>query len=178
MRAILLFLEMGGVLMGGMKMLLLFAVLLAGLPGFCLAGGNKKQAVTLSFHIETEGADNPKMIFPHFVSGRERYFRRIPEVSSRDLLAFSPFPADDGASYGVVFQLKGPATRRYAAVTNMSTGRWLLAQSNGRVVDAVLIDKPVEDGMIVVWKGITLEEIAEFDKLMPRIGQAKKKGKS
>lgn len=163
---------------GVMKvLLLLLGLLLLGLSGVCVAGGDKKQSVALSLHLETEGTDNPKMIFPQFVGGKQRFFRKMPEVSSRDFVAFSPFPSDDGMSYGVVFVLKEAAKRRYAAVTNMNTGRWLLAHVNGRVADAVLIDKAVEDGLVVVWKGISLEEIGEFDKAMPRVGEAKKKGK-
>ncbi|MEP4050383.1 MAG: hypothetical protein ABJN80_16220 [Luteolibacter sp.] len=138
--------------------------------GSLLAGGNKAK-VSVSFHIETEATDNPKMIFPMDVSGKQRFFRRIPEISTKDLVAFTPFPADDQESYGVVFQLKDTSRRRFAAVTADNRGRWLISQAFGRPVDAVLIDEPVDDGAIVIWKGLTLEEIRELDKAMKRIGE-------
>ncbi|MDP4625140.1 MAG: hypothetical protein NWT08_08380 [Akkermansiaceae bacterium] len=139
--------------------------------GNLLAGGNKGKSVNISFHIETEGSDNPKMIIPQMIAGKQRFFRRLPEISSKDLAAFTPFPADDQASYGVVFQIKGKAHQRFEAVTTDNRGRWLLCQAFGRAVDAVLIDEPVTDGAIVIWKGITLEEVHELDKAMPRIGE-------
>ncbi len=139
-----------------------------------MAAGDKKQAAVISFHIETEATDNPKMIFPHEVFGRQRVFRRIPELSTKDFVAFSPFPAEDQASYGVVFQLKENARRRFAAITSISQGKWLVCQAFGRIVDGVMVDQAVDDGAVVVWKGLSLDEIHEMDKTIPRIGENKK----
>lgn len=153
--------------------LLALAALLAVAPN-AVAGGNKK-AARVSFHIETEGTDNPKMIFPHEVFGKQRFFRRIPDISSRDLVAFSPFPSEDQASYGAMFQLKDAARRRLAAVTADNIGRWLVCQAFGRIVDGVLVDEPIDDGAVVIWRGLSLEEIQELDKAMPRIGGKKER---
>ena len=154
------------------KKIILFLFLLGGMQ-VALAGG-KKETVRISFHIETDATDNPKMIFPHEIYGQRRFFRRIPEVSSSDFVAFKPFPAEDQASYGAVFQLKGKATRRLGAVTSISIGKWLVCQAFGRIVDGVIVDEPVADGAIVIWRGLTLEEIREIDKTIPRIGEGKK----
>jgi hypothetical protein len=62
------------------------------------------------------------------------------------------------------------------ALSIANQGKYLLARSNGRVVDGVVIDKPVDDGYIVIWKGFTVDELKLFDKSLPRIG-AKAKGK-
>ncbi|MFM2198381.1 MAG: hypothetical protein RLZZ505_1813 [Verrucomicrobiota bacterium] len=139
-----------------------------------MAGGDKGKKVDISFHIETEASDNPKMIFPHQVMGQQRFFRRIPEVSSNDFVAFSPFPSDDQASYGVILQLKDNARRRLAAVTQISSGKWLVCNAFGRIVDGVLVDDPVDDGVVVVWKGLSIEEIGQLDEAIPRIGEKKK----
>lgn len=144
------------------------------LAGGVMAGGNKGKKVDISFHIETEASDNPKMIFPHEVMGKQRFFRRIPEVSSIDFVAFTPFPADDQASYGVILQLKDNARRRLAAVTQISSGKWLVCQAFGRIVDGVLVEDTVDDGVVVVWKGLSLEEIGQMDESIPRIGEKKK----
>ena len=141
------------------------------------AGGNKGKPAYVSFHIETEGSDNPKMITPLQVMGKQRYFRRIPEVSSNDFVAFSPFPADDQSSYGAIFQLKDNARRRLSAVTADNQGKWLVCQAFGRVIDAVLIDAPVDDGVVVVWKNLSIDEVHKLDEAMPRIGQKNKKKK-
>lgn len=141
---------------------------------FAFAGGKKGEAAYVSFHIETEGTDNPKMITALEVMGQQRFFRRLPEVSSKDFVAFSPFPSEDQASYGAIFQLKDNARKRYAAVTNANQGRWLVCQAFGRVIDAVLIDATVDDGVIVVWKNFSLDEIQKLDEGLPRIGQKQK----
>ena len=151
----------------------IFALLLAAstLITFAQAAGKRGEKASVSFHLETEASDNPKMIFPQVqANGQTRYFRRMPEIATKDVLSFSPFPADDG-SYGIVFRLKENAARRLAAVTNANQGRWLVSMINGRVVDGVLIDKQVDDGLAIVWKGGTLADITLFDEKMPRIGQ-------
>jgi hypothetical protein len=144
------------------------------LMGNAIAGGNKGKKVSISFHIETEESDNPKMIFPQQIMGQQRFFRRIPELSSKDYVAFSPFPSEDQASYGVVLQLKDHARRRLATITQISSGKWLVCQAFGQLVDAVMIEKPVDDGVIVIWSGLSIEQIQMMDESLPRIGQKKK----
>jgi hypothetical protein len=149
---------------------------LAALAFLCLAptamaGGKSDDAPVISFHIETEATDNPKMTFPLQVGGQLRYFRLLSEVSSRDIAAFGPFPDNlGGDTYGVALQLKPSPARRLAAVTAVSQGKWLVARVNGLPRDAVIIDKEIDDGYLIIWKGITLQEINTYDKMAPRIG--------
>lgn len=156
--------------------ILAFAAMLAALvfAPAASAGGKAGEIPTVSFHIEMEATDNPKMIFPHVIEGQTRYFARSPDITSKDVAAFGPFPSEDGASYGVAFQLKPAASRRLAAVTAVNSGRWMISTVGGRVVDGVIIDKQVTDGFIIIWQGITLAEIELYDKLAPRIGAPKK----
>ncbi len=152
-----------------MRRITLFAwVLLAGPP--LLAAGDKPGA-GVSFHLETEAGGNPKMTFEQLVAGEQRYFHRTPEISTRDIIAFSPFPSEDPGSYGVLFKLNRRGANRLAAISAANQGRWLCAAINGNVVDAVIIDKPVDDGELVIWKGVTLPEIKQFDKVCPRFGR-------
>jgi hypothetical protein len=155
----------------------LLSLLVCALVPVAQGSGKKESKAVVSFHMETEANDNPKMIFPQLANGKTRYFRRLPEVSTKDILEFSPFPSDIGEGYGIVFKLKGEAANRLAAVTNVNQGRWMITQLNGRIVDGVLIDKQVNDGFIVIWKGATLADIALFDDSLPRIGDDGKKKK-
>ena len=141
------------------------------------AGGKKEDKASVTFHMETEATDNPKMIFPQLANGQTRYFRRLPEISIKDLVAFSPFPSDAGDGYGVVFKLKENVRNRFAAITNANQDRWLISQVNGRVVDGVKIDKQIDDGFIVIWKGVTLADLRLLDEQMPRLGAKEKKKK-
>jgi hypothetical protein len=140
------------------------------------AAGKAGNKAGLSFHIETDTNDNPKMIFPYTLgNGQKRYFRRLPEVSTKDVASYSPFPSDTRDGYGAVFRLRDSAGRRLAALTNINQGKWLVAQVNGRIVDAVFIDQQINDSILVVWKGITLADIEIFDKSTKRSGEDGKK---
>ena len=153
------------------RLTVLMALAVFALLPCATAAGKRGEKASVSFHLETDAGDNPKMIFPQVqANGQTRYFRRMPEIATKDVLSFSPFPADDG-SYGVVFRLKEAAGRRLTAITSANQCRWLVAMLNGRVVDGVLIDKQVDDGLAVVWKGATLADITLLDENLPRIGQ-------
>jgi hypothetical protein len=141
------------------------------------AGGKADSKASISIHMETENSDNPKMIFQQEIGGRTRYFRRMPEVATKDIIAFSPFPSEAGGDFGVVFRLKDNVARRFSAITSSNQGRWLVTMVNGRAVDAVLIDKQIDDGIIVAWKGVNLADIAIFDDSLPRIGEDGRKKK-
>lgn len=153
---------------------LLAIVLLALCPGLTAhAGGKKGDATGISFHLQADPTDNPKMIFAQMTNGQQLVYRRSPEISTKDIAAFNPFPSQDGEGYGALLQLKPSAKNRFAAITNASVNRWMVAMVNGRVVDAVIIDKQVDDGHVVIWKGIGQAEIDAFDAMVPRIGEKK-----
>lgn len=153
------------------------ATLIAALGPAAHAGSKADKKASISFHMETENSENPKMIFQQEIGGSTRYFRRAPEVSTKDIIAFSPFPSEGGGDFGVVFKLKDNAARRLSAVTSSNQGRWMITMINGRAVDGVLIDKQIDDGIVVAWKGVTIADVAVFDESMPRIGQEDRKKK-
>jgi len=155
----------------------LFSILVLFSAPMALAGSKPNSKLAVSFHIETDQNEDPKMVFSQIDNGKTRYFRRMPEATSNDIVAFSPFPAEGTDGYGMVFKLKENVAHRFAAVSNMNQGRWLVAQMNGRVVDAVIIDKGINDGLLVIWKGATLNDVQLFDAAMPRIGREGQKKK-
>lgn len=140
------------------------------------AGGKKKNNAIIAFHMETDPGDNHTMIFTQFVAGKERVFRRMPEIGTKDIVTFNPFPSQDGEGFGLVFRVKNSAKHRLAAVTANSTGRWFIARINGRIVDGVIVDQQITDGELIVWKGVSLAEVNELDKRFPRFGAKKPKG--
>jgi len=153
---------------------LLAIVLLAWCPGLTAHAGGKKDGKSgISFHLQADPTDNPKMIFPQMTNGQQVFYRRNPEVMTKDIAAFNPFPSQDGEGLGALLQLKPSAKNRLAAVTNANVNRWMVAMINGRVVDAVIIDRQVDDGHLVIWKGIGQAEIDAFDTQVPRIGEKK-----
>ncbi len=144
-----------------------------------LAFGSGKKEVkgSISFHIETADTDNPKMIFSQMAFGKMRSFLKSPYITILDVAAFAPFASEVNEEYGLVLQLKPNAVTRLAALTAANQGRWMIVLLNGRVVDGVRIDKQIDDGKLVIWKGVTLQDIAILDGDLPRIGQEGKKKK-
>lgn len=157
----------------------LLIILISILSPLAHAGAKADNKASITVHLETENSENPKMIFEQSIGNGTRYFRRMPEVSTKDIIAFSPFPSEAGGDFGAVFKLKPSVAGRLSAITSANQGRWMITMVNGRAVDGVLIDKQIDDGVIVVWLGITLADIKIFEETMPRIGQedAKKKKK-
>lgn len=141
--------------------------------GFTYGAGEKAPKSTVSFHLESDGGEGPKMVFPQLVAGTERHFRFTPEITTTQVVAFRPFPSDRG-DYGMVLQLNQVGKNRLASTTAANVGKWMIAQANGRVVDGVVIDQAVTDGLIVIWKGISLPEVRVLETMIPRIGEDRK----
>lgn len=141
-----------------------------------LASGKKESKASITFHMETEATDNPKMIFPQLANGQKRFFRRMPDISTKDIVSFSPFPSESG-DYGIAVRLKSNAASRLSAITNANQGKWMISQVNGHVVNGFIIDKQVDDGVMVIWQGVTLADITLLDEELPRTGAEGKKKK-
>ncbi|MEI6676583.1 MAG: hypothetical protein WCO57_15545, partial [Verrucomicrobiota bacterium] len=76
------------------------------------AGGKADQEIAMvTFHLEAEEGANPKMIFSQLDNGKPRPFMRSPEITLKDMAAFSPFPSGTGDEFGLIFQLKDPGKR-------------------------------------------------------------------
>ena len=155
-----------------MKHLILLVLFI--LPVTVMASGKKTPAAAISFHMQGSPAEAPRFARKVKTLIGEKYFRKVPEVSTKDIIEFSPFPADDNSTYGIVFKLSDPATRRLMATTTQNRGKLLLALVNGEALGVVRIDKPVTDGILVIWSGIKEQEIKLYDKICPRIGEDKK----
>jgi len=152
----------------------LILLLLFILPVTVMASGKKTPPAAISFHMEGSRAESPKFARMVKTLAGEKYFRKTPEISTKDIVEFSPFPADDNSTYGVVFKLTAPATRRLMAATTQNRGKLLLALVNGEALGVVRIDKPVTDGVLVIWSGVKQKEIKLYDMVCPRIGEDKK----
>jgi hypothetical protein len=150
------------------RFLTLILVFSAALLTPAAAAGKASKKASVTFHLQTDANENPKMIFAQEMNGQTMHFRRMPEVGTRDLTTYSPFPSEGGGDFGAVFRLKGSAAGRLAAITNANQGRWLVAMVNGRIVDGVLINKQIDDGVLVIWKGLNLDDIAAIDQTLTR----------
>ena len=136
-----------------------------------VTGFSKKPKFMISVHSQGSDMDNPRTIFPETVGNppRQIWLKKVPEFSHFNLVAFHPFPADDG-TYGVAMKLDFKATNALEAVTRTHQGEILRSYVNGKPVDWVTIDRPVRDGIFTIWRGVPEDAVAEMDKKYPRIG--------
>ncbi len=142
------------------------------------ASGKKSPPASVSFHLEGSAAEAPQFARAFNTVAGSKYFRKVPEISSKNIESFSPFPADDERTYGLVFKLNEQGARRLNEITTMNQGKLLLSLVNGQPIGVVRIDKPVSDGILVVWSGITEQEIKLYDRIAPRIGEDPKAWKA
>ena len=156
--------------------LLLCTIFVLSLPA--QASGKKTPPASISFHLEGSAVEAPKFAREFNTLAGAKYFRKVPEVSSKNIEACSPFPADDDLTYGIVFKLNTQGSKRLNEVTTMHQGKLLLSLVNGQPLGVVRIDKPVTDGILVIWSGVTEQEVKLYDQIAPRIGEDPKQWKA
>lgn len=154
--------------------LLLLTLLALCPPGF--AGTSKNGKAAISFHIEAQELDNPKMIFSANIHGENRFYSRSPEFSLKDMTSYRSFPVgEEDPSFGVIIYLKPHAAQRLIHITNANRRKWLAAQVNGRAVDEVFIDDDVTDGKLIIWNNLTAADLETIGKALPHADELKKK---
>lgn len=156
----------------------ILCLLLAMMAPQTQAAAHRDNKATLSFHMQAQEIDNPKMIFKQELGGKTVYFRRMPELATKDFASFTPFLDDSGNdTYGLVLRLKPHTAKRLLAITNANQGNYFLAMINGRIADVVLINDQVSDGVLVIWRSITQADIDSLEKVFPRTEDVGKKKK-
>lgn len=147
----------------------LFALALAGLV-LCSCQTSKDK-FTISVHAQGSEMESPRAIMPDLVGNppRKVILKRAPEFSQNQIAAFHSFPADNGNGYGVALKLDFKGTQALELVTRMRGGEILRTLVNGKPVDYVVIDRPISDGIFVIWEGVPEEVVKEMGKKYPSI---------
>jgi hypothetical protein len=131
---------------------------------------SSKKKVVLAIFSQGNEMDSPKSIFRKNVEGRTVVFKVIPEFTHKQLIAFHPFPAEDG-TYGITLKLDFKGTQSLDLITRTAQREVLLSTVNGTTVDYVLIDRPVSDGLFTIWRGLPEPLITLLDEQYPRISE-------
>ncbi len=152
------------------RKILLLCSLLA-MAAVCLGAGKKYKLYLVTFHMEGDQTDNPKMVVPVKLGTdhRQYYFSKIPSFTDHDMAWFYPFTSRDGASFGAAFKLKDHAATELKALTLTNQGKLLGLRCSDAQLQAVLIDRPIDDGVIVVWEGLQQRHLQEFRKRFPHV---------
>jgi len=138
---------------------------------WCPGIGKKYNLYLVTFHLEGDQTDNPKFITPVKLGKdhRQYFFSKIPCFTDKDIAWFYPFTSRDGASFGVAFRLKDHAAIELKAITLTNQGKLLGLRCSDAQLQAVLIDRPLDDGTVVVWEGLQQRHLEEFGKRFPHV---------
>jgi len=155
-----------------MKTLCAFAFCLV----FAVAEGVAKQRhCTFRLHAQANPRDTEAFATSvrAQVSGKTVAIEKIPWISERDVIAFSPYPAANG-TYGALFQLDEHGRVVLDTLSVERRGRLLFVFINGRPITELEIDKRVSDGKIYIPSGLTSADIELMKKDWHMIGQRKR----
>ena len=136
----------------------------------------KDEKVLITVFSQGSDMDSPKSIFRRSVEGREVILKVIPEFTHKSIIAFHPFPAEDG-TYGVSLKLDFKGANALEIVTRTRQGEMLVSMVNGAIVDYVTIDGIVNNGIFTIWRGLPEELIKVMEEEYPRISALKKSTK-
>ncbi len=158
-----------------MQLRTLFLPLLALLPLLFVAAAKKPPQGMVRFHLQGNPVEgSPFVQEVRLADGRGVFIKSIPEISERDIEAVYPFPAPDG-SMGCAFKLDPHGRIALETFSLNDRGKVVVCMLNGRVVTAMLIDRPIKDGVIMMPSGLSQQEIEMIQKDKPTIGQPGKK---
>ena len=106
-------------------------------------------------------------------SGKDITIQKLPWITERDVMAFSPYPARDG-TFGALFQLDEHGRVVLDTLSVERRGGFLFVFINGRMITELQIDKRVSDGKIYIPSGLTAADIEPMKKEWRLIGQRKR----
>ena len=146
------------------------------LLGLCLIAGASKPKVTVRFHVQVnEVTGEPFSMNTRAPGSNENLtLSKVSSINETDIKAIYPFPAPDG-SIGCAFRLDAHGQLMINTLSTESRGATLVGFINGRPVTAMLIDRQITDGMVVINQGILPEELQLLVKAFPVLGQNQNK---
>jgi len=149
---------------------LVFGLLLA-FALWCEGAGKQAKLYVVTFHVEGEETDNPKMVTRVKLGQEHRqyFFSKVPTFTDRDIAWFFPFTASDGVSYGAAFRFKEHSATKLKAITLTNQGKLLGLRCSDAPLQAVMIDRPIDDGVVVIWSGLQQRHLQEFRKKFPHV---------
>ena len=166
-----------------MKIVLALAALLS-LSAIPASAGGKSPGPYIGIHVQGEEYEGAKFVKPNTINGETKYFRILPDVTTRHFSSFQAFVAEDGASYGAALRLNDEGVRAVSVMCSSSQGRLARTIVNGKLLDIIHIDRVPADGVIVVWGGLNEEDLKLMSKKLRRLddgqpgeGQSRRKSR-
>ena len=147
---------------------------------FCLAfalvdAAAKERHCTFRVHAQANPQDTDVFSIPARAtsSGKEVAIEKLSWITEHDVMAFSPYPAQDG-TFGALFQLDDHGRVVLDTLSVERRGGFLFVFINGRMITELQIDKRVSNGRIYVPSGLTAADIELMKKQWRLPGQPKR----
>ncbi|NNE93018.1 MAG: hypothetical protein HKN23_15340 [Verrucomicrobiales bacterium] len=143
----------------------------------CLtSSGKKAQKHVITFHLESDESHYPKFATPVKLGSQAKqyYFEIMPSVTEKDIDWFYPFVSKDGRTFGAAFKLQPSRARHLQGLTQENNGKLIGARVVGAQLSATMIDRPIEDGILVIWDGLGREQLMLFKKYFPHVEDLQK----
>ena len=147
---------------------------------FCLALAltdtvAKQRHCTFRVHAQANPHDTDVFSIPAptTASGKDVAVEKLPWITEHDIMAFSPYPAQDG-TFGALFQLDEHGQVVLDTLSVEHRGRLLFIFINGRMITELQIDKRVSDGKIYIPSGLTAADVELMKKQWRLLGERKR----
>jgi len=135
----------------------------------------KERHCTFRLHAEANAKDTA--VFSSAIrsqfSGKNVVIEKTPTISERDVVAFYPYPAENG-SYGTLLQLDDHGKLALETLSIERRGSFVFIFVNGRLITELQVDRRVSDGRIYLPAGLSAADIASMRKDWRLIGQRRK----
>jgi len=133
------------------------------------AAGGKSEPFLISVHEEASAEDVPKFATPVKLGAdaKQYYFKRVASFTDEDIAYYYPFIAQDGQTFGVALKMKNKGAEGLKAYGTTHQGKLLGVRFAPGTFSAVYIDRPVDHGTIVIWSGLSKDQIKKIGKKFP-----------
>src|SRR5260370_38573986 len=132
---------------------------------FCLAfalidTAAKERHCTFRVHAQANPQDTDVFSMPAGAtsSGKDIAIEKLAWISEHDVIAFSPYPAQNG-TFGALFQLDDHGRVVLDTLSVERLGRFLFLFINARMITELQIAKRLSDGKIYVRSGLTAADV-------------------
>jgi hypothetical protein len=143
-------------------------------------GMSSTPKVTVRFHSEANKNDTSSFATPIKLAyaQREAHINRVPEFSERNIKAIYPWKTRDG-TWGCAFKLNESGRIRLETISSDNRGAAIVAfigtkKGMHQVIDMV-IDRPINDGIVAIPRGITDIEMLVLRKQFKVLGEQPEK---
>ena len=145
-------------------------LLLAAAALLCAAGA-KKPVLDLRIHAEGTEAEAPTFAIPAtLLDGRPVFLQRMALISQSEIESVYPFQAADGSG-GVYLKLGQHGSRLLQQHTMSKQGGLLVVMLNGRMISNLLVDRPINDGIVCIPRSLSPEDITLLTSAFPVLGE-------